>query len=399
MNFDFERGTNITRPKAIIKKMPEDFIVEEIGVDGTVYEIGKHIEKPDIGDKFLHFILQKNDWSSDRAIKFLSKRLRSKQSRYNYAGTKDRRALTTQLVSGFAIKKENMERLKLKDIEINGMWYANEKVKIGNLLGNRFTLKLSDVTGDVSVINDIYEQLNCKIPNYFGEQRFGTVRKNTHIVGLHMLNNDYESAVKEYLTNIEGENHETASQARTQLKEDWDYAKAYNNFPKHLRIERILLNWLMTHENDYVNAIRKLPRNISLLFVHAFQSYLFNLELSDRLKAKQFEPLHNETTCGIDSYGFPNIDVKGDNFTCMNIIGYESTLNDFEQKMLDKFGLTTDNFRLNSLPELSSKGTKKIMRTPLINFLFDKDNNVFKFDLPSGCYATSVLREFIDYST
>jgi hypothetical protein len=82
-----------------IKISPEEFIVEEIALDGTILELNKKIEKPDLDSgpgageegkgKFTHFILQKKDWSTSSALMRLSKALRVGQKRFDYAGTKD----------------------------------------------------------------------------------------------------------------------------------------------------------------------------------------------------------------------------------------------------------------------------------------------------------------------
>ncbi len=404
MEFTLEH--NLPRVKGSIKNEPEDFIVEEIMPDGTILEIDKIIEKEDNNGKFLYFVLQKRQWSTEGAISRLSRGLHAKFKRFNWAGTKDKQAITTQLVSGFAINKKALQNLKLKDIKINGMWMDNKKVNLGDLLGNRFKIKISDLEKDTEEkIQKIHEKLDGKFVNYFGEQRFGTIRQNTHIIGEHIIKEDYESAVKEFLTNDEGEHNEDARQARINLKESLDYSKALEEFPGYLRLERTMIEWLSKYPNDYVGALRKIPRGISLLFVHAFQSYLFNLELSERVKNKDFEAKENEYYCGLNSYGFPDIDKKidvndknikkADKILCTNIIGYESETNEIEDRLLAQFNITKENFKLKQFQELSSKGTYRSFFSTYKDFEFNKNMSQFSFSLPSGCYATVLLSEFL----
>ena len=58
------------------------------------------------------------------------------------------------------------------------------------------------------------------------------------------------------------------------------------NVPKHLGIESALLNYLIKNETDFGGALRKLPKKIRKLYIHAYQSYLFNKALSIYVKEK-----------------------------------------------------------------------------------------------------------------
>jgi tRNA pseudouridine13 synthase len=390
---------NLLRIKGQMKQEPEDFIVEEIMQNGIILEIDKKIEKPDTQGKFLYFILQKKQWTTEGAISRIAKGLHAKDKRFNWAGTKDKQAITTQLVSGFAINKKALQNLKLKDIQINGMWYEDKKVQLGDLIGNRFKIKITNLDDKKAEekINNINNELNGKFVNYFGDQRFGTVRQNTHKIGEYIIKEDYGSAIKEFLLNTEGENNEEAKQARINLAETLNYKRALEEFPRYLRLERNIIEWLEKYPNDYVGALRKIPRGISLLFMHAFQSYLFNLELSERVKNKDYEAKENEYYCGLNSYGFPEIEHKIQNSTdgilCSNIIGYETKTNEIEDKLLNQFNITTENFRLKKFQELSSKGTFRPFFTTYKDFEFS--NSVFNFTVPSGCYATVLLERFL----
>ena len=111
---------------------PSEFIVEEISPDGTLLEVGKQLDLGKPGDQgiekdfFSHFILEKINWNTSQALKEIAKQLRITSKRFNFAGTKDRSAHTTQLVSAFAVKPEDLLKVKLKDLKINGAWKARE---------------------------------------------------------------------------------------------------------------------------------------------------------------------------------------------------------------------------------------------------------------------------------
>jgi len=377
-----------------IKENAEDFIVEEIMPDGKILELNKKTEKEGEGE-FCHFVLQKKNWTTASALKEISKRLRISQKRMSSAGTKDRVALTTQLASAFAVPPSKLKTLNIKDITINGAWSASDKVRLGELLGNRFRIKVTGCKENPEgKIEKIKQELNGKFPNYYGEQRFGTTRKNTHLIGEKMLKSQFEDAAMEFLANSDGEINESAKQARKELSETHDFSLAFRNFPKHLRLERSMLLHLSDNPNDYINAFRKLPRSILLLFVHAFQSHLFNLEVSERIREKAFTPEENEYFCETDTYGFPDINKKSDSgWLAISIIGSESNTTERQNKLLEKFDVRKEDFNIRSIPEISSKGNFRTMFAPLKDFSFKEKE--FNFSLPSGCYATTALREFI----
>lgn len=376
-----------------IKESPEDFMVEEILSDGTVLELDKTVENPDIEGDFTRFVLQKKEWTSEGAIRRIAKELRTGSKRFNYAGTKDKIAFTTQLVSAFGIEKKDILGLDLKDIKILGAWRHNEKVKLGGLLGNRFTIivRNAENTGNVEKIQ---QELNGVFPNYFGEQRFGTTRKNTHLIGEHLLRGRTDLAVMEFVAGFEGETHEEAVAARKNLQETKDFGKALKDFPKHLKLERSVLAHLEKNPRDYANAFRKLPRGILLLFIHAYQSHLFNTLLSERIAEGEIRLEEGEFYCG-ETLGFPDLNKKSDSgFIAGKIIGSETKLNEREQRLLGELGIKPKDFNIKGIPEVSSKGTYRVLLSPLKDFSFNE--NTFRFSLQSGSYATVALREFLE---
>lgn len=380
-----------------IKFGPESFLVEEIMLDGTVLEQGKKVEREGAEGKFTHFVMEKKDWTTAAAVKEISKRLHVGQSRFDYAGTKDKTAVSVQLMSVFDIPPEKILAVRAKDISILGAWSAAEKVKMGDLLGNRFTVgwrgENSEAEEKVPAIN---LELGGKFPNYFGPQRFGSTRHNTHIIGEMMVARQFEEAAMEFLCATEGELNEKSVEARKALAEHMDFARALEEFPKHLRPERTMLTWLAKSANDFIGAFRQLPRPTLLMFVHAFQSYLFNEMVSERIKEGEMAPEEGEYFCA-ERAGFPVVEEKGDAWLCGRIVGYETKPNAREQEILDRHGISPRDFKIKSIPEISSKGAYRTLLAPYVDFSFTE--NKFRFSLPSGSYATSLLREFMDAKT
>jgi tRNA pseudouridine13 synthase len=345
--------------------------------DGTVLAINTPLSQlpshPET--KFTHFVLQKYNWGTLDALRMIGKQLGCGIKRFSYAGMKDRNALTTQLAGVYAIPPERVLSVKIKDISISGAWYAEDKVRMGQLSGNRFTIAVENMKeNSEATVNAIAQDLNLRFPNYFGEQRFG-MRGNTHEVGAFIAKGDFENAVLAYLCDSGNEENESAKKARGQLKADLNFAEAVKYFPQHLRYERLMIDHLSRIPSDFAGALRKLPRGLTLIFIHALQAHIFNAALSDRIAAGEITRTTPTTEMG-------------------NLVGYESKPTEREQKILDSLSLTPEHFKLPRMPELSSKGTGRQLLAALQNFSFA--GNKFSFTLSAGNYATTAMREFLD---
>ncbi|MBU1886206.1 tRNA pseudouridine(13) synthase TruD [Candidatus Micrarchaeota archaeon] len=378
-----------------IKSRSEDFIVEEISSDGSIFEIDKNITHADENGKFTHFILQKKNWSTSSALDELGKRLGVGKKSLAFAGTKDKIAISAQLASVFNVPKEKLFSVRIKDIQINGAWCEKDKVRLGQLLGNQFTIRVDQPTGNTDQVKSIMTELDGKFPNYFGEQRFGSSRKNTHLIGEQIIRGDIEAAVRLFLCDTIGEKNADASAARKEFEDSWDCHSALKNYPKHLRLERTMLAYLEKHPANYPNALRALPRTTLLLFVHAFQSDLFNRFLSDRINKGELELEQGEYYCG-ETFGFPDISKsEAEGWIVGKLIGYQSPINDREKEMLENIGIDKEDFKIKQIPEIASKGTYRTLHALLKNFNFT-NNFVFRFSLQAGSYATVAMREFLD---
>jgi len=112
--------------------------------------------------RFGIFLMKKRNYNTLNAIRTIAKRLGINEKRIGYAGNKDKRAVTEQHISIFNVNKDKVKNLKLKDIELKFIGSSDKKIKIGDLEGNKFRIKID---GEIERF-DFFE-------NYFGEQRFG----------------------------------------------------------------------------------------------------------------------------------------------------------------------------------------------------------------------------------
>ncbi len=399
-----------------IKEIPESFIVQEIGPTGNTYYTDAVLEKSKTVENFLHIVLQKKNWSTEDAVARVAEALGINHKRFSWSGTKDRRAITTQLVSVFGLNEkqiETMDKLELKDIAVLGYWGAKEKVKFGQHIGNRFKIILTDSDPDSDqLIREIYTDLGGKFPNYFGPQRFGK-KNNNHIIGKRIIQGNFYEAVMLFLTETEENEKEEIASVKKELKDTKDFKKAIESFPRNMRHEIRMLEHLNKKPGDFVGALRAIHRSVSLRFIHAYQSYLFNRVLSDNLEkieerkqrggervedSKSLNSIGDDKNfdsyCGTNSYGFPDIEQAGTAWQTSNIIGYDTKITEEEAELLEDENISKDDFKIRSVPELSSKGSVRTMLVPIKNFTYS--NAAFTFELPKGAYATSMLREFMD---
>ena len=407
-----ENLSKIKKVKAEIKRAPEDFLVQEITANGTILSLDKAYLPGELGfseqesGKFVVFILQKRDWNTAQALIGLAKTLGRGRKSVSFAGTKDRVSVSTQLCSVFGAERARVASARLKDIRVNAAWYSDSQVRMGDLLGNNFSIKIhaeidEDKLGDH--IKRACEELDGMFPNYFGEQRFGQ-RKNNVEVGLCLLRGDFERAAMTFLTDTSNEINQDAVAARKRLAERMDFAEAMNYFPRYLKYERMAIDYLSKFPGNYANALRRLPRQLLLMFAHSVESQIFNEEVERRIKEHRLQ-LEGEDIAVLENfYGFPDYGAivhaedrggVGKYFACGNIVGYDTKrLTDFESMRLDELGIKLEDFKLKKMPEINCKGTFRVFFSPFKDFSFE--NGAMQFSLPAGSYATTMMDEFFE---
>ncbi|MGC8671571.1 MAG: tRNA pseudouridine(13) synthase TruD [Candidatus Micrarchaeia archaeon] len=383
-----------------IKQKPQDFIVKEITDTGIALELNRHYTANELGKtenlegKFATFVLQKTNWNTVQALIAIAKRLGRGKKSISYAGTKDREAVTVQLASIYGIKAEMLENIRIKDISINGAW-QNGQVELGSNLGNAFEITISNCKAPENA-EKVIAELNGKMPNYFGEQRFG-MRSNNVEIGLHILRNELKEAAIEFLTNTTNEKNERAVEARKGLAETLDFERALEEFPNYLKPERSMLRRLAANSNDYAGALRQLPRGILIMFIHAVQSEIFNKELDQRMLNGDFS---TDVYCDKNQYGFPDISKLSSSgeFPVARIIGYDTqSENQYEKEVMEGMQISKESFNIRSMPELSMKGSYRPLIVNIKNLKHSVDEEAkavrLSFELPSGSYASVLLDE------
>ncbi len=387
-----------------IKVDPEDFYVEEIA------EINCN------GQNYAVIRVKKKNWDTIRLAKEIAKSLGISRNRVSFAGTKDKRAVSVQYFSIYDVKKEDIEKIRIKDVEIEFVGYSNRAIQLGDLLGNHFKIKVVNYR-DGEIFEKTLESLKeLGTPNFFGLQRFGSTRFVTHEVGKLILQRKYEEALWSYVAKPFALENDEIRKIREDLWNSRDAKLGLKLLPKHLNYERSLLQSLREGKNE-LQALLSLPKNLKMMFVHAYQSYIYNRLLSERIrefgtlkdifegdfasyltfeKSKPTFLDYSEVT-SINKNRVKRLLLERFAALALPLVGYQTKLEGWNRMALEM--LAEDNLDLSSfkheVKEFSSPGTYREadMLIEISEIKFENGN--FSFYLPKGCYATTLLREFL----
>ncbi|PYE54741.1 tRNA pseudouridine(13) synthase TruD [Deinococcus yavapaiensis] len=330
-SFDWSTLTPLTRTLGtggVLRTEPDDFVVEEVPLYTPSGE-GEHV----------YVRLRKTGHTTAFVAKEIARQLDVKLERIGIAGLKDRHAVTTQWLSLPDKAERRLERFSMEGVDVLEVARHGNKLGIGHLRGNRFTVRVRGARGEETVATAILDELVRRgVPNYFGPQRFGLGGLNA----------------EEGLRVLRGE-------SRT----------------RDPRVRRFL--------------------------VSSVQSVLFNAWLSARMERGWFDAvLRGDMAKKHDTGGVFRVEdaaaeseraARGEISATGTLFGRKvkpltDEAGDLEREILDRFGLTPEVFA-------SRRGDRRLSRV----FLEDarvasaEDGFTVSFFLPRGSFATSVLRE------
>jgi tRNA pseudouridine13 synthase len=335
-----------------IKQGPDDFIVREKSNVKTFAKKSRS-SKPSKPSKFskqsghlsrqgsyLYYLMKKRDYSTIDVLKRIAEFLRVPLKDLGFAGTKDKRAITEQAISIRDTNHSVESRLKgfgAKDISLTLLGKGDSPISLGDLEGNEFQIIVRGA--------DKAPKKLKRFINFYGEQRFS---KNNSDVGRFIIKADFRRAAE--------------------LIED----PAVKEF-------------LEKNPGNHVGAIKTLPKKILMLYIHSYQSFIWNKTAEELMKIK-----------GFGKKNAKNIKVP--------VVGFGTELrNDAVRKIvksiLQEEGISERDFIFRQMPELSSEGTERELFTDVKGLKIKKmDNKTYslKFFLNKGCYATELIRQMFE---
>lgn len=252
-----------------LKQQPNDFIVEELSSVPVSSEKNEHAV----------FLLEKQEIDTFDAVRRIAQRLRISLFEIGYAGLKDKHALARQYIS--IPTKYNVQGLKMDSLVLTLAGYSRKKIKIGDLIGNRFTILVRDI--QEKELADIAQRAGTiptsGAPNYFDSQRFGSVIDTTFI-GKDIVLKKYEHAVKQYLTSYQKSEPKKIKDEKRRILSQWHDLTKVRVFTKPFAV--VIKEYIRT--KDWCAAYRKIPAHLREMYVNAYQSFLWNECVKEILK-------------------------------------------------------------------------------------------------------------------
>ncbi len=320
----------------IIKAKPEDFLVREVA--------GKKLKSICESGEFMIFLLRKREYNTETAVQRIADALGIARKNIGYAGSKDRQAITEQYISIRGVPKEKVQGLNLKEISLEFVGFSKEKISLGELECNEFNITVRNITKPPRQLS--------RIVNYFGKQRFST---NNAEIGQAIIKKDFKKAVEILLEHAGKE-------------------------------EGKIRAYLAAHRNDFVGALKTIPWKNLTLYVHAYQSKLWN---NAAKKLMDEEPAIAGETASLPIVGFAT-ELADDKASCII------------KKIMEEENVTQQDFVIRAIPELSVAGDERKLFAEISNLtlgeLEDDDLNpgkkklLLKFSLGKGSYATEAIR-------
>ena len=278
---------------ACLKFWPEDFIVEEVRLDGVAESVsgerGDMVGEP---GPTIYATLVKCGLSTIEVVDDLSRALGIKKEQISYAGIKDKAAITAQQISLRGTTIDAVRQVASPFFFLKDISYGKGVVEKGKLKGNRFTILMRTAQslkeGEASRITaQALERVHAHgFYNFFYLQRFGTPRLRNFQWAYDILRGNYESAVFDFLTFGSERELEYFKGLRRDIEASFGNWEAVEDilapFPIIFSHERKVVAHLRAHPGDWAGALQTIPEQITL-WVYALTSVFFNKKISECL--------------------------------------------------------------------------------------------------------------------
>lgn len=378
----------------------DDFRVEEL----PLYEpcgAGTHV----------YFRVVKAGIPTPVAVDRIARHMAVRPGEIGVAGLKDAHAVTSQMMSLEHADVARLAAYRDSQMRVTPAGRHTNKLRRGHLAGNRFIIRIREVgprrLDDAQAV--LAELAARGVPNYFGPQRFG-LRNDTADLGRAIVRDDLDEFVAILLGRARPDDPKDCRAAREAFDAGF-FDRALRCWPRHYANERrTLAAYKKKRRPD--RALAAADKRMKRLYVSAFQSLIFNEVLTARvetidcvLPGDLAEKHDNGAVFAVDDPDAEKARVDAFEISPTGpIVGYRSLLADGEPGRAERAalagqGIGQEDFRRAG--SLKVKGGRRSLRARLRSeSLRAGDDGLgpfieLVFTLPSGCYATSLLREIM----
>lgn len=330
-----------------LKVVPEDFLVKELP-----------IEEPEGSGDYLILECTKRGLNTEDMVSQVCRALGVERRFVGIAGAKDRHAITTQRISVRTSLKSEVVLRKLSRIDgcdFSFKGCAEKPLCLGDLKGNAFSIIVRD--------NSILPELKHPVPDYFDDQRFG---RNNLIVARSIFSRDFKKAASIII-----ENHSLPARAAASFE-----------------------------ANDFIGCLRYLPRRILRLYIHSFQSWLYNESVKAYLHCFKGEDIkYSQGTFRFPRQQVQQADVPLTGFGMST--ASDARIEKCVRGVMAREKLVERDFVIPQLQGMSLEGGTRPLLSRVHDFSFEKldaDSCRVEFWLEPGSYATIVIKSLFGKS-
>ncbi len=367
-------------PTGYLRYRLEDFIVEELDANGRVITVdpGPVWSGSPSNQQTVYADMVKAGLDTFEALERVAEALHIPFDGLSYAGLKDARAITAQRIAIKGTTPEAILRATINDVFLKGATLSRGKLYRGQLAGNRFTLTIRTATPPTEeIFQPAITRLQKGFYNYYGTQRFGR-RLLSHHFGRLLCRGNFQQAVEEYFTATHPVVRQYEGLIRTQtgqLLGQWAAIKELmGHYPYTFAFDIKMLEYLIDNPGDWIGALTTISEQVKL-WVYAYMSWLINQTLStyetEGIQPPQLLPIPLSIT---DRDREPYRDLLAD----------DNVPFDFPK-------------HLTALPflEMPTRTLETVIHPVIHAWACTPVGLVISFDLPTGAYATTALRQLM----
>lgn len=380
-----------------LKQLPQDFQVEE----------RTDVVPSGAGD-YAFYRLEKRGWTTPDALGVLRRRWQLDHRRLSCGGLKDRHALTVQYLTILRGPRRNLDQ---QGIVVTYLGQVPRPYSSQDIRANRFLVTLRDLNETElrhaeAALAEVREQ---GVPNYFDDQRFGSVAGGEFVARL-MVFGHLEEALRQAVTAPYEFDRAAQKQEKAILLAHWgDWAVCKEQLPRgHARS---LVDYLRVHPGDFRGALERLRPELRGLYLSAYQSHLWNrtlvLFLRQLARPEQLLPVRlrlGEVPFhhGLDAEQFQHLAGATLPLASARLkLAPDDPRGELVRAVLKEEGLELEQMKLKGFREMFfSRGERPALCLPRQVSACPEADDLHRgkkkwrlaFELPRGCYATLLVK-------